>query len=165
MRNRTPSAVVGLSGGVDSAAALYLLRRNGCRVVGVTLRMLCIAEGSSSGRECCSAESMRRAARLCKRLDVDYYCIDVKDRFRKFVIDNAIDAEAAKTVEPLMGWTSASDMRNNEVRMRFDSKEAAVAFAEKHGLAYQLITPPPQRRKLKTYSDNFSVDRTMPWTH
>ena len=75
------------------------------------------------------------------------------------------DAEAAKTVEPLMGWTSASDMRNNEVRMHFDSKESAVAFAEKHGLPYQLITPPPQRRKLRTYSDNFSVDRTMPWTH
>ena len=32
------------------------------------------------------------------------------------------EASAAKRVEPLMGWTSASDMKNNEVRLKFDSR-------------------------------------------
>ncbi len=75
------------------------------------------------------------------------------------------EASAAKRVEPLMGWTTASDMKNNEVRLKFDSSKAAIAFAEKHGIDYQLISPPPRRRKIRTYSDNFRVDRTAPWTH
>ncbi|HAD25267.1 MAG TPA: ETC complex I subunit [Alphaproteobacteria bacterium] len=75
------------------------------------------------------------------------------------------EASAAKRVEPLMGWTSASDMKNNEVRLKFDSREAAIAFAEKHGIDYQLIPPTPKRRRIRTYSDNFRSDRTMPWTH
>lgn len=75
------------------------------------------------------------------------------------------EASAAKRVEPLMGWTSASDMQNNEVRLKFDSREAAIAFAEKHGIDYQLIPPTPKRHRIRTYSDNFRSDRTMPWTH
>lgn len=75
------------------------------------------------------------------------------------------EASAAKRVEPLMGWTSASDMKNNEVRLKFDSCEAAIAFAQKHGIDYQLIPSPPKRRKIRTYSDNFRSDRATPWTH
>ncbi|MFZ5835878.1 MAG: ETC complex I subunit [Pseudomonadota bacterium] len=75
------------------------------------------------------------------------------------------EAEAAKKIDPLMGWTGASDMRSSELRLRFDSCEAAIAFAVKHGLAYQLVTPRRQKRVLKAYSDNFRYDRTAPWTH
>ncbi len=75
------------------------------------------------------------------------------------------EPEAAKKIEPLMGWTSASDMRHTELRLRFDSREAAIAFAEKHDLAYQVIEPRQSRRVLKAYADNFRSDRTAPWTH
>ncbi|MEQ1887630.1 MAG: ETC complex I subunit [Alphaproteobacteria bacterium] len=72
---------------------------------------------------------------------------------------------AARKIEPLMGWTSASDMRSSELRLRFDSREAAIAFAQLHGLDYQVIEPRLQRRVLKAYADNFRFDRTAPWTH
>jgi len=75
------------------------------------------------------------------------------------------EADTAKKIEPLMGWTSASDMRSGQLRLRFDSREAAIAFAEKHGLAYQLIEPHAPKRILKAYADNFRFDRTAPWTH
>jgi len=86
-----------------------------------------------------------------------------KSNTENWVID--FEPEAAKKIEPLMGWTSASDMRHTELRMRFDSREAAISFAEKHGLAYQLIEPRRPRRVLKAYADNFRFDRTTPWTH
>ena len=75
------------------------------------------------------------------------------------------ESGAAKQIEPLMGWTSASDMRHTELRLRFDSREVAIAFADKHGIAYQITEPRRSRRVLKAYADNFRSDRTSPWTH
>lgn len=75
------------------------------------------------------------------------------------------EPDAAKKIEPLMGWTGTTDMCSTELRLCFDSREAAIAFAQKHGLAYQLIEPRAPKRILKTYADNFRFDRTAPWTH
>jgi hypothetical protein len=75
------------------------------------------------------------------------------------------EADAAKKIEPLMGWTGASDMRSSELRLCFDSRESAIAFAQKHGLAYQVVETRAPKRILKAYADNFRFDRTMPWTH
>jgi hypothetical protein len=75
------------------------------------------------------------------------------------------EPEAARTVEPLMGWTSSGDMRK-QVRLRFDTKEEAVAYCERHGIAYQVTdaNPPPARRVI-SYSDNFAYRRRDAWTH
>ena len=72
--------------------------------------------------------------------------------------------EAPKAREPLMGWTSSSDTRQ-QVRLRFDSKEQAIAYAEKQGLAYQVMPEPAVRAQKKSYSDNFRWGRTENWTH
>jgi ETC complex I subunit conserved region len=60
--------------------------------------------------------------------------------------------------EPLMGWASAEDTLN-EVRLRFATLEEAVAFADKHGLAYTVIQPHESIEKAKSYADNFRYDR------
>ena len=60
--------------------------------------------------------------------------------------------------EPLMGWSSAHDTLN-EVRLRFDTLEEAVAFAQKRGLDYTLIEPHARTPKTKSYADNFRYDR------
>ncbi len=82
---------VGMSGGVDSSAALWLLHRSGYRVAGVTLRMLCLSGGAVSDRACCSIESVQRASRLCERLGVPHYLVDVERRFRDLVIAGFIE--------------------------------------------------------------------------
>jgi hypothetical protein len=67
-------------------------------------------------------------------------------------------------VEPLMGWTSTSDMKR-QVRLNFASKEEAIAYCEKNGIAYQVFeTPQPPRRGL-SYADNFASTRRDAWTH
>ena len=60
--------------------------------------------------------------------------------------------------DPLMGWSSARDTLN-EVRLRFDSLDEAVAFARKEGLDYTLIEPHARTPKAKSYADNFRYDR------
>lgn len=74
------------------------------------------------------------------------------------------EPEQARQVEPLMGYTSSADMKS-QLRLRFESKEEAIAYAERHGIPFQLQEPQaPTRRKI-AYSDNFSFRRVGQWTH
>ena len=74
------------------------------------------------------------------------------------------EPEQPREIEPLMGWTSSGDMRQ-QVRLRFDNAEEAVAYCERHGIAYRVFAPKePARRKI-AYADNFAFARTDPWTH
>ena len=78
----------------------------------------------------------------------------------------ALDFEPVQppTVEPLMGWTSSGDMMQ-QVRLRFDTKEEAIAYCERHGIAYQVLASPQPKRRAIAYADNFAYDRREPWTH
>ncbi len=72
----------------------------------------------------------------------------------------------AKVIDPLMGWTGSRDM-NQQVRLNFDSREAAIAYAERHGIAFQVFEPKKRRHILRQngYGDNFSANRRGAWTH
>lgn len=74
------------------------------------------------------------------------------------------EPEEPRSVEPLMGWTSSGDMRQ-QLRLRFETKEEAIAYCERHGVAYQVSEPKPSERRVISYSDNFSFKRRDPWTH
>ncbi|PLK25669.1 ETC complex I subunit [Novosphingobium sp. TH158] len=60
----------------------------------------------------------------------------------------------AKRPDPLMGWAGSGDTQT-QVTLRFDSREEAVAYAEKHGIAATVHATPPRRLKLQAYADNF----------
>ena len=82
---------------------------------------------------------------------------------KEWVLD--YEPSIARTVEPLMGWTSSTDM-NSQVKLQFATKEEAIAYCERHGIAYQVFdakTPPAQR--VMSYSDNFAHRRRDAWTH
>ena len=81
---------------------------------------------------------------------------------KDWVLD--FEPEEPRQVEPLMGWTSSGDMRQ-QVRLQFDTAEEAVAYCERHGIPYQLWQSKPQTRRVISYSDNFSFKRREPWTH
>lgn len=74
------------------------------------------------------------------------------------------EQETAREIEPLMGWTSSGDTRQ-QLRLRFGTQEEAVAYAEREGLAYTLEEPHDTARRPMSYSDNFKFNRTAPWTH
>lgn len=74
--------------------------------------------------------------------------------------------EEAKRIDPLMGWTGSGDM-NGQVRITFETQEAAVAYAERHGLPYRVETPKRRRHVIKPggYGGNFAHNRRTAWTH
>ncbi len=74
------------------------------------------------------------------------------------------EPESARTIEPLMGYTSSRDM-HSQVKLQFDSKDDAVRYAENNGLAYRLIEPKKSKRRVISYAANFGHDRKVPWTH
>src|SRR5262245_7144214 len=74
------------------------------------------------------------------------------------------EPEEPRVVESLMGWTSSGDMKS-QLRLRFASKEEAVAYCERHGIPYQIQDAKPAARKGLSYADNFSASRRTPWTH
>ncbi len=56
--------------------------------------------------------------------------------------------------DPLTGWNGSTDT-NPQVRLTFETKETAIAYAERHGLDYHLVPAPPVTLKLQAYADNF----------
>ena len=74
------------------------------------------------------------------------------------------DPEQPRKIDPLMGYTTSSDMRS-QIRLTFDSKEEAIAYAEKHGIEFRVQEPKETKRRQISYSDNFRFDRKTPWTH
>ena len=74
------------------------------------------------------------------------------------------EPEKPREIEPLMGWTSSADMRS-QVKLKFETKEEAVAYAERNGIPYRIEEPKPQARKVLSYSDNFAPNRIVPWSH
>jgi hypothetical protein len=74
------------------------------------------------------------------------------------------EPETPRAIEPLMGWTSSSDMKS-QIRLEFATKEEAVAYAERNGIPYRVLEPTPRRHIRKAYADNFKFGRIGSWTH
>jgi len=64
------------------------------------------------------------------------------------------EPETARRPEPLMGWTASGDTLN-QVKLRFATKEEAIAFAEREGCDYSVELPKPHRVRPRSYADNF----------
>lgn len=74
------------------------------------------------------------------------------------------DPASGSERDPLMGWTSSSDTQA-QVHLEFESKDEAVAYATRNGLAYTVIEPKPRHVIRKSYADNFKFGRIGSWTH
>ena len=85
-----------------------------------------------------------------------------KARSKQWVLE--YEPELPRGIDPLMGWTSSSDMLQ-QVQLEFATSEEAVAYAEKHGIPYQVFEPHKPAAKSKSYADNFKFDRKIPWSH
>jgi hypothetical protein len=74
------------------------------------------------------------------------------------------EPEQPRAIEPLMGWTSSGDMKQ-QLTLHFDTKEEAVAYCERKGIPYQVIEPKESCHRQIAYADNFAFRRGEPWTH
>ena len=74
------------------------------------------------------------------------------------------EPETPNVIEPLMGWTSSYDTKR-QIRMRFDTKEEAIAYATRHGIPFLLEQPHASAVRPKSYAENFKFGRPDRWTH
>src|ERR1700742_2511914 len=81
---------------------------------------------------------------------------------KEWILD--YEPEQPRSVEPLMGWTSSGDMKQ-QLRLQFDTKEEAIAYCERNGIAYEAFDSQPLKRARVAYSDNFAPTRRGAWTH
>ena len=72
----------------------------------------------------------------------------------------------ARSVDPLMGWTSSDDTQS-QVRLQFDTREAAEEYARDHGIDAQVQLPNKRKPNIRVggYGENFATGRRGAWTH
>lgn len=81
--------VVGMSGGVDSSVAAYLLKEQGYDVIGVTMQIWQQEDAQTAGQEggCCGLRAVEDARRVAAQLGIPYYVMNFRREFQKYVID------------------------------------------------------------------------------
>jgi len=74
--------------------------------------------------------------------------------------------DAAREVDPLMGWTSSADTQA-QVRLTFETKDAALTYARDHGIEAVVIQPRTRAANIRPggYGENFATVRRGAWTH
>lgn len=106
--------VVGMSGGVDSAVAAYVLKEQGYEVIGITMKLW--EEDEENYAEdyggCCSLSSVEDARLVAEKLEIPFYVINYNERFIETVVDNFVD-------EYLSGHTPSPCIRCNKY-IKFD---------------------------------------------
>ena len=88
----------------------------------------------------------------------------VTAKTRHWVLEFA--ANGTREIDPLMGWTSSGDMQS-QVKLSFETKEAALEYAEAKGIEASVSEPKSRRANLRArgYGENFATDRRGSWTH
>lgn len=86
---RQKRVVVAMSGGVDSAIAAHLLKKDGFEVVAVTMQLMPKVEAHDSGG-CCGINDINDARHVARKLDIPHYVLNLRELFAKTVIDNFI---------------------------------------------------------------------------
>lgn len=81
----------------------------------------------------------------------------------RWLLEFEPDAQA-RSIEPLMGWTSSADTLT-QVKLWFETREEAIAYAARNGIACKVEEPKEASRRPMAYSDNFKFDRIGTWTH
>ena len=72
----------------------------------------------------------------------------------------------ARSVDPLMGWTSSEDTQT-QVKLRFETKQAALDYAKANGIDAVVTEPKTRKPNIRPggYGDNFATGRRTVWTH
>jgi len=89
------NVVVAMSGGVDSSTVAGLMKKEGYKVTGITLKLYDDASTSKNSRQCCAGQDIMDAKRVSQKLNIEHKILYYQKKFKKDVIDSFIDSYVA----------------------------------------------------------------------
>jgi len=84
--------VVAMSGGVDSSTVAGLMKKDGYKVVGITLKLYDDVKSSKDSRQCCAGQDILDAKRVSQQLNIEHKILYYQKKFKKDVIDSFINS-------------------------------------------------------------------------
>ncbi len=137
--------VVGMSGGVDSSVAAYLLQQQGYEVIGMTMQIW--DKDTSEDREdsCCGLTAIDDARRVCQKLGIPHYVLNFREDFKRDVVDYFIDEyQKGRTPNPCIAcnrYVKWESMLNKSLQIGADfiaTGHYATVIQDKDTKRYQL---------------------------
>ncbi len=93
--NKKPSdttVVVAMSGGVDSSTVAGMMKKEGYKVIGITLKLYDDSKEIAASKQCCSGQDIMDAKRVAHKLDIEHKILYYQNKFKQGVIDNFVDS-------------------------------------------------------------------------
>ena len=89
--SETP-VVVAMSGGVDSSTVAGMMKKDGYKVIGITLKLYDDGKEVAASKQCCSGQDIMDAKRVAQKLDIEHKILYYQNKFKQGVIDNFVDS-------------------------------------------------------------------------
>ncbi len=84
--------VVAMSGGVDSSTVAGMMKKDGYKVIGITLKLYDDSQQTAKSKQCCSGQDIMDAKRVAQKLDIEHKILYYQNKFKQGVIDNFVDS-------------------------------------------------------------------------
>src|SRR6056300_1668723 len=84
--------VVAMSGGVDSSTVAAMMKNEGYKVIGITLKLYNDSKETASSKQCCAGQDIMDAKRVADKLKIEHKILYYQNKFKEGVIDNFIDS-------------------------------------------------------------------------
>ena len=86
------TVVVAMSGGVDSSTVAGMMKKEGYRVIGITLKLYDEGKEVAASKQCCSGQDIMDAKRVANKLDIEHKILYYQDKFKQSVINNFVES-------------------------------------------------------------------------
>ena len=86
------TVVVAMSGGVDSSTVAGMMKKEGYKVIGITLKLYDDGKETANSKQCCSGQDIMDAKRVAHKLDIEHKILYYQNKFKQGVIDNFVDS-------------------------------------------------------------------------
>ena len=86
------TVVVAMSGGVDSSTVAGMMKKEGYKVIGITLKLYDDGKEVAASKQCCSGQDIMDAKRVAQKLDIEHKILYYQNKFKQGVIDNFVDS-------------------------------------------------------------------------
>jgi tRNA-specific 2-thiouridylase len=86
------TVVVAMSGGVDSSTVAGMMKKEGYKVIGITLKLYDDGKEVAASKQCCSGQDIMDAKRVANKLNIEHKILYYQNKFKQGVIDNFVES-------------------------------------------------------------------------